>query len=179
MAYHYVLRNKKKKSLSESLDIGAGWYVHNLEFTSTSANTKVTHVGKSGISVDAKKSSWEDISNGKIGTYVDNVEYPTIVDITGDSHEVEDAKIPSDQTNNDTMDSLFKNISSFGTTNVTDADPMSTVARGGNSTLDLLQKSPNFSKLHEEYKDKWYKNHPPNETRPMRLTEFILSLIHI
>ena len=175
MAYHYVLRNNKKKSLSESLDIGAGRYVHNLEFTSNSENTKVTHVGTSGISVDEKKSSWEDISNGKIGTYVDNVEYPTIVDITGDSPEIQDAKIPSVQNNNDTMASLSKNTSSFGTTNVTNADPTSTVARGGNSTLDLLQKSPNFSKLHEQYKDEWYKNHPPNETRPMRLTEFIWS----
>ena len=27
--------------------------------------------------------------------------------------------------------------------------------------------------LNVEYKDEWYKNHPPNETRPMRLMEFI------
>ena len=147
MAYHYVLRNKKKKSLSETLDIGAGKYVHNLEFTSNSENTKVTHVDTSASSFDDKKSSWEDII------------YPTVVNITGDSPEVEDAIIPSVQNTNDTLDSLSKNTSSFATTNVTDADPISTVAIGGNLTLDDLKKRPNFSKLHEEYKEEWYQNH--------------------
>ena len=48
------------------------------------------------------------------------------------------------------------------------------------TTVDSHQTStksvkPNLKKLHEEYKLKWKMNPPPNETRPMRLVEFIWS----
>ena len=35
MSFRYSTRQKKKKSLSEQLDIGAGKYVHDVQFSST------------------------------------------------------------------------------------------------------------------------------------------------
>ena len=173
MAYHYILRNKKKKSLSETLDIGAGKYVHNLEFMSNSENTKFTSVGTSSGSFDNQKSSWEDIETGKVGNYIRNVEYPTVVDFIPDPPQDQESKVSSVQNTNDAQDPSSKNMTSSGHTKVQNADQISNVARGSKSIDDDLKKRANFSKLHAEYKAEWYKNPPPNETRPMRLTECI------
>ena len=77
------------------------------------------------------------------------------------------------QNTNDAKDPSSQNVTSSGHTKVQNADQISNVARRGNSIQDDLDSRPNFSKLHAEYKEEWYKNHPPNETRPMRLMEFI------
>ena len=39
----------------------------------------------------------------------------------------------------------------------------------------LKKNRPNFTKMHEDYKLSWRENPPPNETRPMRLMEFIFA----
>ena len=124
-------------------------------------------------SSEDQKSSWEDIINGKISAYIHNVEYPTVVDITGNSPQDQDSKSSSVQNTNYAQDPSPQNMTSSGHTMVQNAYQISNVAIGRNSSLDDLDKKPNFSKLHAEYKVEWYKNHPPNETRPMRLMEFI------
>ena len=164
MAYHYLLRNSKKKSLSETLDIGAGKYVHNVEFMSNSENTKYTSIDTFSGSVDDQKSSWEDIQTGKVGNYVRNVEYPTIVDFTPGPPQDQDSKVSSVQSTSDAFDPSSRNMTSSGHTKVQNADQIANVARASKSIVDDLKKKPNFSKLHAEYKEKWYKNHPANET---------------
>ena len=51
----------------------------------------------------------------------------------------------------------------------------SNVASAFASSTREKNERPNFRKLHEEYKVSWRNNHPKDETRPMRLMEFIFS----
>ena len=41
MSFRYSTRQKKKKTLSEQLDIGAGKYVHDVQFSSTYEKNKI------------------------------------------------------------------------------------------------------------------------------------------
>ena len=63
-------RSKRKQSLSDKLDIGAGKYVHNLEFPSSPQNTKIKAVGSSDGSSKQVNLSWSDTIPNKRGQYV-------------------------------------------------------------------------------------------------------------
>ena len=70
-------RSKRKQSLSDKLDIGAGKYVHNLEFPCSLQNTKIKAVGSSDGSSKQVNLSWSDTMPNKIGQYVTNVQFPS------------------------------------------------------------------------------------------------------
>ena len=133
---------------------------------SNSENTKVTSVGASSGSFEDQKSSWEDIQTGKVGNYIHNVEYPTVVDITANSPQDQESKVPSVQNTNDAQDSFSQNMTSSGHTKVQNADQTSNVARGGNSSQDDLDRRPNFLNFMQNIK-----KNGTRITHPMKLDQ--------
>ena len=172
MSFKYITRSKKKQSLSDQLDIGAGRYVHNVQFTSSKATEEhVLYEDRSLSLASRPNSDWPESSNTKTGHYVYNLEFPPIVDLTSDQSYTCNAKLSSDGVSLGT-----KSVSCNHETTGIPIDSPSDVHVSSTAKGSLTQSDrPNFTKLHAEYKEEWRRNPPPNESRPMRLFEFIWS----
>ena len=221
-------RSKRKQSLSDKLDIGAGKYVHNLEFPCSLQNTKTKAAGSSDGSSKVVNLSWSDTMPNKMGHYVTNLQLPSNLS-HGNTSSVDDINITNlsgvDEPSNDihqeesilTLDEKESKIihatnaskvfdlvdltegilnqqeSQTPSNDVVDLSCLSgdnlpketscsqTISKEiDGTTVDNNQANtgrvkPNFKKLYDEYLVKWRMNPPPNETRPMRLSELIWS----
>ena len=100
---------------------------------SNSQNTKHPSVGISSGSLDNLKSSWQDGQTDKVGNYIYNVEYPTVVDLITNPRQHQVSKASSVHYTTDAQDPSSKKITSPGDRNVKNTDATSNVARGSNS----------------------------------------------
>ena len=213
-------RSKRKQSMSDKLDIGAGKYVHNVEFPCNQQNITNLPVGKSDGSLNAVDLSWSDNVAIAGCRYVTNLEYPANVntDKTASVESIQCEQLGVDESlNPNSSPNQRLTVTGTSTTktptqnapsaivDLTEERPNLNKSKDlsdskvdlSNLSVDILAEDrssnhtplkasdfakgsssndkPNFTKLHEEYKAEWQRNPPPNETRPMRLFEFIWS----
>ena len=174
MSSKYNTRQQKKKSLSEQLDIGAGRYVHNVEYSSLSPVENEMAIARSSLSSKKVGLSWNHIDESNETQYVNKADFTSLVDLTNGPNRTNN---PNDKSVGVSLRNQSDNIGGDISTNVNNNNgvTISNVAKGSTISTSKNSDSPNFTKLHEEYKKQWRLNPPSNETRPMRLLEFIWS----
>ena len=197
MSYRFRTRScGNKKTLSNKFEISAGRYVYDLEVpfkpqddlsfsSATKSVPKATDKGNSEQNSNLKLSSSlterKDSLSAKcetgLGRYVHDVEFSQLEDLSVSStHESRgySENSPSSEGLSPSLSSVFKEHNARAS-NPVNMPHTSNVAHGSIDSKNMQKESPNFTKMHQEYKLAWRKKPTSNETRPMRLMEFIFS----
>ena len=197
MSYRLRTRSSRnKKTLSDKFEIGAGRYVHDLEVPFTpqddlslisatksvpKATVKENSVENSNLKLSSSLSEKDDSLSAQrqscLGRYVHDVEFSQLEDLSVSStHESlgYSENSPSSEGLSPSLSSVFKEHNAKAS-NPVNMQLTSNVAHGSIKSKNMQKQSPNFTKMHQEYKLAWRKNPTPNSTRPMRLMEFIFS----
>ena len=148
---------------------------HDNEVINVSATSKVSSIELAESS--SKSGNHEEITHNKTRdeTLTLHSVQPstTIVDLTTDgTSSNEHVRIPENEPSR-SPSAFSKSENTPKRQNLSSIDKHNLILSGRSETQNYGPVKLNFKELHEEYLRNWYKNHPPEEMRPMTLMEFI------
>ena len=135
MSSKYNTRQQKKKSLSEQLDIGAGRYVHNVEYSSLSPVENEMAIARSSFSSKKVGLSWNHIDESNETQYVNKADFTSLVDLTNGPNTTnkpndKSVGVSSGSQSDDTGGDLSTNVNNNRGVTISNVTKGSTISTG-------------------------------------------------